>query len=241
LRFNLSALDRILIIEDDPDISGLIDIHLRDMGFHTDISNHGIDGLQLACSNRYSMIILDIMLPGMDGFEVCRRMRVEKVNTPVLMLTARTEELDRVLGLEIGADDYLTKPFSVREMSARVKAILRRDRRAEATSKPKDQPLIEAENFSLDVERRIVKVNDEIKALSPKEFDLLVLLASNDGRTYSRQQLLSLIWGDEFDGFEHTVNSHINRLRMKIEQDVQHPEFILTTWGVGYRFKDLSN
>ena len=101
--------------------------------------------------------------------------------------------------------------------------------------------MIEAENFSLDVERRIVKVNDEFKALSPKEFDLLVLLASNDGRTYSRQQLLSLIWGDEFDGFEHTVNSHINRLRMKIEQDVQHPEFILTTWGAGYRFKDLSN
>ena len=232
-------MDEILIIEDDLDIANLVEIHLKDMGYKTEVRNDGLDGLESALNSRYALIVLDIMLPGIDGLEICKRMRQKNVNTPVLMLTARSEELDKVLGLEIGADDYITKPFSVREFIARVKAILRRSQTNQESEAIASQTVIKGEGIFIDTEKRVVKVKEEKKDLSPKEFDLLVTLAKNDGRTFTRQELLTMIWGYEFDGFEHTVNSHINRLRSKIESDVQAPEFILTTWGVGYRFKDL--
>lgn len=209
------------------------------MGFSVERSADGRDGLDKATNGDYALIVLDITLPGIDGFEICRNLRNNGNQTPILMLTARTEEIDKVVGLEIGADDYLTKPFSIRELTARVKAILRRSKLSSTVPDANQGKQIEAEDFFLDVDKRIVRVKGEVKELSPKEFDLLVLLASNSGRTYSREQLLSLVWGYEFDGFEHTVNSHINRLRSKIEINVQSPEFVLTTWGVGYRFKDL--
>ncbi len=232
-------MERILIVEDDADIAELVRIHLSDMGFAVDRSADGREGLDMATNGDYSLIVLDIMLPGMDGFEICRSLRNKGDQTPILMLTARTEEIDKVVGLEIGADDYLTKPFSIRELTARVKAILRRSEITSTSNEESSSKAIDTEGFFLDIDKRVVRIKGEAKELSPKEFDLLVLLASNSGRTYSRQQLLSLVWGYEFDGFEHTVNSHINRLRSKIEINVQTPEFVLTTWGVGYRFKDL--
>jgi len=233
-------MDKILIVEDDRDIAGLVEIHMKDLGFGTEVCSDGLCGLDKALEGGHSMVILDIMLPGLDGLEICKRMRQEKIQSPVLMLTAKSEELDKVLGLEIGADDYLTKPFSVRELVARVKAIIRRTDAKAAPLDAAEGRIIEAADFFLDTSKRVVKVYGEKKELSPKEFDLLVMLSEQDGRTFSRQQLLSKVWGYEFDGFEHTVNSHINRIRNKIERDAQTPQFILTTWGVGYRFRDLS-
>jgi two-component system alkaline phosphatase synthesis response regulator PhoP len=232
-------MKRILIIEDDTDIAALLDIHLSDLGYTTEHCQDGINGLQKAKEQRFALIILDIMLPGMDGLEVCKRLQAENVSTPILMLTARAEELDKVLGLEIGADDYMTKPFSVRELIARVKAILRRTQKEKGPVK--DSKVIRSEKLHIDIEKRSVQIDGDKKDLSPKEFDLLVTLATNNGRTFTRQELLTQVWGYDFDGFEHTVNSHINRLRMKVEKDVQNPEYILTTWGVGYRFKDLDS
>jgi len=173
----------------------------------------------------------------MEGLEVCRKLRMEKIDTPIIMLTSKSEEIDKVLGLEIGADDYMTKPFSIRELVARVKTVLRRGRRESDSDRDQGMKL-NRENFFLDVSKRIVKTYDQQVELSPKEFDMLVLMASNPGKTYSRLDLLNQVWGVDFEGFEHTVNSHINRLRSKIEKNMNEPEFILTTWGVGYKFKD---
>jgi DNA-binding response OmpR family regulator len=183
-------------------------------------------------------VILDVMLPGIDGMEVCRRIRSEQINVPVLMLTAKSEEIDKVLGLELGADDYLTKPFSIREFIARVKAIFRRTQMMQESLLSPSANLIEAGKLSIDVEMRKVNVDGKKVELSPKEFELLVLLASNPGKSYNRPRLLNLVWGYDFEGYEHTVNSHINRLRAKIEPDMANPTYILTTWGVGYKFNE---
>ena len=171
----------------------------------------------------------------MDGVDVCKKLRLEK-NTPVIMLTSKSEEIDRVLGLEIGADDYITKPFSIRELMARIKAVLRR---TQNQNEPQTKnSTLSFENLNIDVEKRKILVHDQRIELSPKEFELLVLMASNPGRNYSRSELLNVIWGYNFEGYEHTVNSHINRLRAKIEKDMANPTFILTTWGVGYKFNE---
>ena len=182
-------------------------------------------------------MILDLMLPEMDGIEVCRQIRATDMQLPILMLTAKSEEIDKVLGLETGADDYLTKPFGIRELMARVKALLRRST-PEPTKDNSSGERIEHPGLSIDLPKRHVDVHGDRLELTPKEFDLLVHLASNPGITFSRDELLSKVWGYEFSGYEHTVNSHINRLRNKVEKDLNDPEFILTTWGVGYRFKD---
>ena len=229
---------KVLIIEDDPDISNLIAINLKDIGCEADKAFDGNEGLLKAMNEEYDIIILDIMLPGKDGFEVCRQIRMEKIATPILMLTSKAEEIDKVLGLEIGADDYLTKPFSIRELIARIKAIIRRTEQTKRAAANAEHTEIKQENLYIHIDKRIVEVYGKRMDLSPKEFDLLVLLASNPGRTYTREQLLDKVWGYDFNGFEHTVNSHINRLRSKIEKDIHHPEFILTTWGVGYKFKE---
>lgn len=231
-------MEKILIIEDDKDISELLSIHLKDLDFKTVHSYDGKDGLLKALNNKYKLIVLDIRLPGMDGFEICKQLRMEQIQTPIIMLTSKSEEIDKVLGLEIGADDYITKPFSIREFIARVKVILRRGQ-VNISNNIEDEKEINYPNFYVNVSKRIVAVYDKQPELSPKEFDLLVFLASNPGKTYTRMQLLSRIWGLEFEGFEHTVNSHINRLRAKVEKKMNEPEFILTTWGVGYKFKDV--
>lgn len=232
-------MSKILIVEDDRDIAGLISINLNDSGFETTKVHEGKEGLMEAIGGTYDLIILDLKLPGMDGLEICKKLRLEKVNTPIIMLTSKSEEIDKVLGLEIGADDYITKPFSIRELVARVKTVLRRGRR-EMSAESQDRRVVELDHFYLDVSKRIVKSYGKQVELSPKEFDMLVLLASNPGKTYTRLDLLNQVWGVDFEGFEHTVNSHINRLRSKIERNMNAPEFILTTWGVGYKFKDES-
>lgn len=231
-------MEKALIIEDDKDISELISIHLSDMNLEIEKAFDGKDGLMKALNNNYRFILLDIRLPLLDGFEICKRLRMEKNNTPVLMITSKSEEIDKVLGLEIGADDYITKPFSIRELMARVKAVLRRAERDHADTVTEER-VIRCDQLYINAGMRVVEMEGVRIELSPKEFDLLVHLASNPGKTYSRMQLLNLVWGYEFDGFEHTVNSHINRLRSKLEKNMGQPEYILTTWGVGYKFREL--
>jgi len=231
-------MDKVLLIEDDPHIGELVSIHLKDLNCEVEVSADGREGYEKACSGNYSLIILDLMLPGMDGLEVCRQLRADKVNTHILMLTAKSEEIDKVLGLETGADDYLTKPFSIREFIARVKAILRRLKTLNGDSDSKSEENLSIENLAIDLIKRKVLLNETKLDLTPKEFDLLVLLVSKPGRVYSRNDLLDKVWGYSFNGYEHTVNSHINRLRAKIEPDINNPKYILTSWGVGYKFND---
>ncbi|MDP5230782.1 MAG: response regulator transcription factor [Cellulophaga sp.] len=228
-------MKNILIIEDDPEIVKLLEIHLTDLSYTTSKSLDGFLGLQMALKNTYDLIILDITLPNMNGIEICKKIRAEK-NTPIIMLTAKSEEIDRVLGLEIGADDYITKPFSIRELLARIKAVMRRTNAVQ--SEKKNASSIKIDDLFIDIEKRKVQLNNQKIELSPKEFELLVLMANNPGRNYSRTELLNIIWGYNFSGYEHTVNSHINRLRAKIESDMANPHYILTTWGIGYKFNE---
>ncbi len=229
---------RILVVEDDRDIAHLVELHLQDLGADVTIAHDGGVALELALRRSFDLVILDLMLPGIDGLEICRRLRARSNYTPILMLTARSSDVDRIVGLEIGADDYLTKPFNIRELIARVKALLRR---IDALSKPEaaDAPaILDFGELVIDVEKRKVTLRDEPIDLTAKEFDLLLHFARNPGRVYTRAQLLDLVWGYSHDGYEHTVNSHINRLRNKLEKDHAKPAYILTVWGVGYKFAD---
>ncbi|MBE7171533.1 MAG: response regulator transcription factor [Williamsia sp.] len=230
----------VLIIEDDNDITQLLTIHLSDLGCKIATAANGQKGLVIAKAERFDLVILDLMLPGLNGMEICRKLRQTDRQTPILMLTAKSEEIDKVMGLETGADDYLTKPFSVREFIARVKVIFRRK---EDNAHPQEDAatssaLISYSGLEIDMDKRKVMLHNKRVELSPKEFELLALLASNPGKSYSRKRLLNLVWGYDFEGYEHTVNSHINRLRGKIEEDVSNPRFILTAWGIGYRFNE---
>jgi len=229
---------RILVVEDDRDIAELVGLHLKDLGVEATLIHDGSAALELALKKPFDLVILDLMLPGMDGLEICRRLRAQKNYTPILMLTARSADVDRIVGLELGADDYLTKPFSVRELIARVKALLRR---VDALTRPEPVPaetLLEHGPLRIDAEKRKVTIRGEEIDLTAKEFDLLLQFARTPGRVYTRAQLLDLVWGYGHDGYEHTVNSHINRLRTKIEEDHAHPAYILTVWGVGYKFAE---
>jgi two-component system, OmpR family, alkaline phosphatase synthesis response regulator PhoP len=231
-------MEKALIIEDDKDIADLIAIHLADLNLKSDKSFDGREGLLKALNDTYRIILLDIRLPGLDGIELCKKIRLAKIQTPILMVTSKSEEIDKIIGLEIGADDYITKPFSIRELVARVKAILRRSDLTRQDNSGDIIPEINFDGLHINITLRIVEVYGKRIDLSPKEFDLLILFASNPGRTYTRTQLLDQVWGYQFEGYEHTVNSHINRLRSKIESNLNQPEFILTTWGVGYRFRE---
>ena len=228
--------EKILIIEDDPDISDLLELNLRDAGYQTELASNGEIGLNKALENDYDLICLDIMLPKLDGMEVLKQIRAEKKTIPILMLTSKSEELDKVLGLELGADDYLTKPFSLRELLARVKAIMRRVNAVKKEANSDAQTEIHFPGLSINLEKRKVFRDNKPVDLTAKEFDLLALFAAHPGRAYSRQELLDIVWGYQFDGYDHTVNSHINRLRSKIEEDPSNPTYIQTVWGVGYRF-----
>ncbi|MFK7845895.1 MAG: response regulator transcription factor [Rhodothermales bacterium] len=228
----------ILIVEDDPDLAKLLQIHLSDLGYEIEIAGDGRLGLQRALEGDFSLVILDIMIPFIDGFEVCKRIRAENRSLPILMLTSKAEELDKVLGLELGADDYMTKPFSVRELLARVKAIFRRIEVVKTEKQDGDLKLLEYGDLVVNLEKRKVLLREQTLELTAKEFDLLVLFAENPGRAYSRQELLDLVWGYQYSGYSHTVNSHINRLRNKIEIDPAAPRYIKTVWGHGYRFAE---
>ncbi len=230
-------MKEVLIIEDDPEIINLLEIHLQDLSCTVIKAMDGKQGLDLALEKKPDLCILDISLPSMDGIEVCQKIRAVQ-NTSIIMLTAKSEEIDRVIGLEVGADDYITKPFSIREFIARVKAIFRRAKLIQESMNTESVSELSFDDLSISVEKRRVGVAGKKIELSPKEFELLVLMASHPGKSYSRSDLLRIIWGYDFDGYEHTVNSHINRLRAKIEPDMNEPKFILTTWGVGYKFNE---
>ncbi|HUI46755.1 MAG TPA: response regulator transcription factor [Nitrospirota bacterium] len=231
---------KILIIEDDREIAHLVELHLKDAGYEAVPAYDGDTGLHFALSKSFDLIILDLLLPGLDGLEVCRRVRAAPVYTPILMLTSRSAEIDRVLGLEIGADDYLTKPFSIRELLARVKALLRREHAFHEGS-GETKKVIRTGHLVIDPEKRSVALAQKTVTLTAKEFDLLLHFARHPGRVYTRSELLTLVWGYGYDGYEHTVNSHINRLRSKIEADPAHPRYILSVRGVGYKFSDTTD
>lgn len=231
-------MHKVLIIEDDLQIVELLSIHLHDLSCGVTSVHNGIEGLQRAMNEDFALIVLDLMLPGINGMDICRRIRHGGRTTPILILSAKSEEIDKVIGLETGADDYLTKPFGVREFIARVKVILRRKEVTDSGLHSTGKSPLKLGTLEIDLDMRKVTLDNVRVDLSPKEFELLSLLASNPGRSYSRKQLLNLIWGYDFEGYEHTVNSTINRLRGKIEADITCPRYIRTTWGVGYRFNE---
>jgi DNA-binding response OmpR family regulator len=227
----------ILVIEDNRDLAKVLKMNLEDLSIEVDLAYDGVSGLTKAESEKYDLIILDLMLPGLDGMDICRRVRSKSVYTPILMLTSKSSELDRILGLEIGADDYVTKPFSIKELMARVKAIFRRVEEIQIGSR-QQQEIIHVGQLVIDTLKRTVSCKGRPVDLTAKEFELLSHFANNPGRVYSRTQLLDTVWGYGHDGYEHTVNSHMNRLRAKIEEDPSTPEYILTVWGVGYKFSE---
>jgi DNA-binding response OmpR family regulator len=228
----------VLIVEDDQDIAHLVALHLKDIDCAVETVADGKAGLARAQDGEHDLIILDLMLPGIDGLEICRRVRSHSDYTPILMLTARTSEFDRVLGLELGADDYLTKPFSVLELVARVKALFRRMEAMGSQEALAEKEPIRLADIAIEPDKRAVEVRGEAVQLTAKEFDLLLHFARYPGRVFTRAQLLDQVWGYGHEGYEHTVNSHINRLRAKIEEDPAQPRYILTVWGIGYRFSE---
>ena len=226
----------VLIVEDEQELANVLKRHLEDLSCTVQVALSGDVGLKAAESKLFDLILLDIMLPGIDGVEVCRRLRAQRVYTPVLMLTARSTEVDKVLGLEMGADDYLTKPFSVQELLARIKAIFRRVDILAEQAKDSAQPLRLGDVLTIDPRSREVWVRGEPVALTHKEFDLLLHFVRNPGRVYTRAQLLDAVWGYSHESYEHAINCHINRLRAKLERDQARPELLQTVWGVGYKF-----
>lgn len=227
---------RFLVVEDEHDLAKLLVLHLQDFNAEITCIDRGDVALQVAQQEQWDLLILDLRLPGMDGLEICRQLRAKSVEMPILMLTARSAELDRVLGLELGADDYLTKPFSAMELAARVKALLRRSERQPTA--PTIQEKLQFTHLSIDRNQRSVYLRNKPIELTAREFDLLWFFASNPGRVFRRGELLDSVWGYGHDGYEHTVNSHINRLRAKIEADASNPDLLLTVWGVGYKFNE---
>ena len=229
----------VLIIEDNPAIAELVSMQVSDLDMTPVLANRGDDGLARFRQGGIDLVILDLTLPGLDGLAVCREIRTAPDYVPVLMLTAKSTELDRVLGLEMGADDYLTKPFSVAELGARIKALFRRvdALSARPVANPENRE-IEIDGLRIDPLRRRVFVSDAEVELTAREFDLLWHFAGHRGQVFSRAQLLDSVWGYNHEGYEHTVNTHINRLRNKIEIDPANPRYVQTVWGVGYRFQD---
>ncbi|BFM12355.1 response regulator transcription factor [Simiduia litorea] len=229
---------RFLIVEDEKDLAELVQLQLRDLAGECIKCHSGSEGLALALAQKWDLILLDLRLPGMDGLDVCRELRAKGITTPVLMLTSRATELDRVLGLELGADDYLTKPFSSLELVARVKALLRRSAMNQVPVPNPAERIVQVGDILVDSQQRRVEVRGATVDCTAKEFDLLCYFVSNPGKVFRRMDLLQDVWGYGHDGYEHTVNSHINRLRAKIESDPSQPKYILTVWGVGYKFQE---
>ena len=234
---------RILLVEDEQDIAELVSLHLQDLCEEFIVATDGYEGMRLATTETWSLVILDLRLPGPDGLEICRAIRRDRTYQPILMLTSKSAELDRVLGLETGADDYLTKPFSVLELVARVRAIFRRIENLQQSPQPATDLArrVSTGNLTIDPTRREVMLDNRQIDLTAREFDLLDYFARNPGRVFRRADLLDKVWGYGHEGYEHTVNSHINRLRAKIESDPSKPEMIVTVWGVGYKFSSCDS
>ncbi len=228
--------ERLLVVEDDPAIQKMISDYFRHVGYEVLTAGDGETGVRMALNDRPTVMILDLMLPKVDGLSVCRQVREKNPTLAIIMLTAKDDVVDKVIGLEMGADDYLTKPFSLRELEARLKSVLRRTRAK--TVEVDDQAPIVRGGLRIDPARRDVTVNGRAVDLTPKEFELLTLFASHPGRVYSRKFLLENIWDYTYAGYDRTIDSHINRLRAKIEENPDQPKLVLTVWGVGYKFND---
>jgi two-component system, OmpR family, alkaline phosphatase synthesis response regulator PhoP len=234
-------MDTILVVEDDQDIADLMTLNLQELSLTVEHCLTGELALEKLSQNNYSLVLLDVMLPGISGLDVCRQLREQKPEQVILMVTSRDSEIDRVLGLELGADDYMSKPFSVRELQARVRSQLRRlhlvaQREQKNTEQQQpEQHLTVGELQINNTTHRTLLAGKEIE-LTSTEFDLLLFLASHPDQVFSREQLLSNVWGYHHSGYEHTVNSHINRLRNKVEINATKPEIVQTVWGVGYKF-----
>jgi len=227
---------RLLVIEDEQDIAALLELHLSDLPAEVTVARDGPRGLALAQEGHFDAIVLDLRLPGLSGLDVCRALRAQQQHVPILMLTARSAELDRVLGLELGADDYVTKPFSLLELQARVRALLRRA--AQGSAAPREEPpQLTCAELRIDRTQRRAWLAEQELVLTPREFDLLWHFMLYPGRAFTRAELLEQVWGYGHDGYDHTVNSHINRLRAKLGDDRTDARFIHTVWGVGYRFE----
>ena len=225
----------ILIVDDEKEIRELVDIYLKGEGYNTIKACDGEEALEIVNNQQIDLIILDVMMPKLNGIEVCLKIREIK-EMPIIMLSAKSEDIDKILGLNMGADDYITKPFNILEVKARIKAIMRRIRKS-ASAKQDNKMIIKGE-LSLDVEGRNVKIGDKEINLTAKEFDLLELLLTNPNKVYSREKLLSIVWGYEYPGDVRTVDVHIRRLREKIESNPSEPKYVFTKWGVGYFFKE---
>ena len=230
-------MNNILLIEDDPEITKLLKLHFDGNLYTLTSCSIGKEAIERFFNEEFHLVILDITLPDLDGMEICKKLREKDKNTPILMLTCHADESDKVLALELGADDYVTKPFGILELLARVRALLRRSKQKHFNGSDHNKEIL-FKNLVIDGDKRKASVNGERLDLTPKEFELLLLLASHPGKTFSRQELLERVWGYVFSGYEHTITSHINRLRIKIESNLNHPEYILTSWGTGYRFSE---
>jgi DNA-binding response OmpR family regulator len=232
---------RVLVVEDEPNIRDLVVLHLNLEGLTPVATGDGNDALRLARSEQFDLIVLDLMLPGLDGMTICRAIRREEMNpeVPILMLTARREESDKVLGLDTGADDYLTKPFGIRELVARVRALLRRPRRSPvAASEAEHAKAVSVGGLTVDPARRHARIDGQEIDLTAHEFELLYLLASNPGIVFTREALVQRVWGDDTFVTTRSVDTLVKRIRKKVEPDPEAPRFILTVWGTGYKFAD---
>jgi DNA-binding response OmpR family regulator len=229
----------LLVVEDDENISAALVEYFTRAGYTVTTAADGVAGVEAAVKTRPDVVVLDLMLPKMDGLAVCKELRQKIANMPIIMLTAKDDVVDRVLGLEMGADDYITKPFSLREVEARIKSVLRRARAGTATAEGADETPIIRGSLRVDPVRREVTISDRHVDLTPKEFDLLRLFASNPGRVFPRKYLLEKIWDYSYEGYDRTIDSHINRLRAKIEDNPENPQLVLTVWGIGYKFSDV--
>jgi len=236
----MDASYRVLFIEDDPQIGELVTEQLRELDHAVHWAQDGAEGFETYQEEDFDLVILDLRLPSLHGLDICRRIRADDPFIPIVMLTAKAEKRDVVRGLELGADDYITKPFSSSELIARIHALFRRisaDRTLSQGAETSDQA-IPFDGLTIYPERHKVTCDGEPVHLTAKEFDLLLLFARHPGRAFSRTELLTEVWGTQFDGYDHTVNTHINRLRGKIEPDPSNPTYIRTVWGVGYRFAE---
>lgn len=226
--------EHLLLVEDDDAIAVALRLHLEDAGYRLHREADGRKAMAAIDRQRWDLVLLDLMLPGADGWEVCRHLRARHADVPVIMLSARSAEAHRVLGLELGADDYVAKPFSMLELVARIRALLRRVEQMRSAASARQE--FSFGPFRLDTVRRELLRGGTVVPLTLREFDLLHFLLKHPGRPFSRGELLQRVWGEGFDGYEHTVNSHINRLRSRIEDDPREPRRVVTVWGVGYRF-----
>ncbi len=231
-------VDTVLVVEDDLDIAALIEVNLTELGLVIDHYADGKDACSAALKNDYCLVLLDLMLPNMNGLDICRTIREKKPEQAIIMLTSKNSETDRVLGLELGADDYMTKPFSIRELQARVRSQIRKAHiiRDSAQHSVQTSNIISSGELRINQQTREVMKNDVALELTATEFELLYHLMGHPNQVFSRTQLLESVWGYQHSGYEHTVNSHINRLRSKLENDATDPQYVQTVWGVGYKF-----